>query len=249
MGDEEYIAEGQSIKKAQHMAADEAIKETKYNHPPARSATSCGRSRSGSNGILVTNKHGSVIIHHNSTTANREHGTLTPTVELNALAMKRGEPAVYLVDQPSPAVANNGIITGPMLTSVQQQQSQTSQQQTTSQSQTQLPQFIQAPPTLQQFNQFGNFHRNNNGGGNLYQQRHLNNFDRRQMGGRYNNRGSGGGVGGDYQSQQHRFINNNHNTNHNTVHEEYRISLQVGQRKFLGVGSTLQAARHDAASR
>lgn len=31
--------------------------------------------------------------------------------------------------------------------------------------------------------------------------------------------------------------------------ESYKITLQVGQRKFLGEGNTLQAARHDAASR
>lgn len=31
--------------------------------------------------------------------------------------------------------------------------------------------------------------------------------------------------------------------------ESYKITLQVGQRKFLGEGHTLQAARHDAASR
>lgn len=38
LGEEEYTADGQSIKKAQHAAAGEAIKDTKYKHPPAKTA-------------------------------------------------------------------------------------------------------------------------------------------------------------------------------------------------------------------
>lgn len=76
LGDEEYAAEGLSIKKAQHAAAKDAILKTAYKHPPLKinrqlkGAQTCGKSNSGN---------------------------ITPTVELNALAMKRGEPTVYNV--------------------------------------------------------------------------------------------------------------------------------------------------------
>lgn len=76
LGDEEYAAEGLSIKKAQHAAAKDAILKTAYKHPPLKAnrqvkgLQTCGKSNSGN---------------------------ITPTVELNALAMKRGEPTVYNV--------------------------------------------------------------------------------------------------------------------------------------------------------
>ncbi|XP_058167694.1 double-stranded RNA-binding protein Staufen homolog [Anopheles ziemanni] len=73
LGDEEYTAEGASIKKAQHKAAGDAIAETKYKHPPARTKP---RAKTGPRGNV---------------------SSFTPTVELNALAMKRGEPTVYQV--------------------------------------------------------------------------------------------------------------------------------------------------------
>lgn len=71
LGDEEYAAEGLSIKKAQHAAAKEAILKTCYKHPP-----------------LKTNRQ---------KLPSKNSGNITPTVELNALAMKRGEPTVYNV--------------------------------------------------------------------------------------------------------------------------------------------------------
>uniref|UniRef100_A0A336LU93 CSON011458 protein n=1 Tax=Culicoides sonorensis TaxID=179676 RepID=A0A336LU93_CULSO len=71
LGEEEYTAEGQSIKKAQHTAASEAIKNTKYPHPPPK-----------------LNKH-------SKNTKSVSHN-ITPTVELNALAMKRGIQIVYM---------------------------------------------------------------------------------------------------------------------------------------------------------
>uniref|UniRef100_A0A1B6FUP6 DRBM domain-containing protein n=2 Tax=Cuerna arida TaxID=1464854 RepID=A0A1B6FUP6_9HEMI len=67
LGEEEYSAEGASIKKAQHLAASDALKSTAYKHPPPKASRN---NRLGKNNI-------------------------TPTVELNALAMKRGEPTVY----------------------------------------------------------------------------------------------------------------------------------------------------------
>jgi double-stranded RNA-binding protein Staufen len=36
LGDEEYSAEGASIKKAQHSAASEALEHTQYKHPPPK---------------------------------------------------------------------------------------------------------------------------------------------------------------------------------------------------------------------
>jgi len=36
LGDEEYSAEGASIKKAQHSAANEALNNTLYKHPPPK---------------------------------------------------------------------------------------------------------------------------------------------------------------------------------------------------------------------
>ncbi|BES91831.1 Double-stranded RNA Hypothetical protein motif [Nesidiocoris tenuis] len=72
-GTEEYTADGASIKKAQHAAASIALVNTMYKHPPPKSS----RSQRGAK------------------------SNITPTVELNALAMKRGEPTTYtLVETP-----------------------------------------------------------------------------------------------------------------------------------------------------
>lgn len=74
LGNEEYEAEGPSIKKAQHSAAAEALSKTQHKHPPQKT-----------NKILRPgNKH--------------TNGSMpTPTVELNAIAMKRGERTLYLL--------------------------------------------------------------------------------------------------------------------------------------------------------
>lgn len=64
---EEYTASGTSIKRARHAAAQLALQKTSLKHPTPK------------------------------TTGKGSNGPLTPTVELNALAMKRGEPAVYRV--------------------------------------------------------------------------------------------------------------------------------------------------------
>lgn len=74
LGNEEYEAEGPSIKKAQHSAAAEALSKTQFKHPPQKT-----------NKILRPgNKH-------------TNGSMLTPTVELNSLAMKRGERTLYLL--------------------------------------------------------------------------------------------------------------------------------------------------------
>lgn len=65
---EEYEATGPSIRKAQHAAAANALEETHFRHPTPK-----------------PNKK------------SQSTWPLTPTVELNVLAMKRGEPAIYHV--------------------------------------------------------------------------------------------------------------------------------------------------------
>lgn len=77
LGDEEYSASGESIKKAQHAAAAVALVETKHPHPPPKPAR-----YSGSNSVDSGDEN------------------ITPTVELNALAMKRGEAAIYKAIEP-----------------------------------------------------------------------------------------------------------------------------------------------------
>ncbi|KAL4217768.1 Double-stranded RNA-binding protein Staufen 1 [Mactra antiquata] len=69
---EEYSSSGASIKKAQHAAAAIALDKTEFKHPPPK-----------------TRRVEEV------TTENVECSSITPTVELNSLAMKRGEPAIY----------------------------------------------------------------------------------------------------------------------------------------------------------
>lgn len=79
-GDEEYQADGSSIKKAQHSAAQLALASTAYKHPPEK----CEKP--------ITSRR-----------------NITPTVELNALAMKRGEVTEYaFLEQPAHAQSVEG---------------------------------------------------------------------------------------------------------------------------------------------
>ncbi|GBP70896.1 Double-stranded RNA-binding protein Staufen homolog 2 [Eumeta japonica] len=80
---EEYTAEGSSIKRAQHAAASAALSQTRYSAPPPRSHP----------------PHMHANAHH------RHAGAVMPTVELNALAMKLCQPAVYTAMPPVPAPA------------------------------------------------------------------------------------------------------------------------------------------------
>ncbi|CAG5036356.1 unnamed protein product [Parnassius apollo] len=74
LGDtEEYTAEGSSIKRAQHAAASAALSGTAFPPPPPRAPPA----------------HAPHAAHH------RHAGAVMPTVELNALAMKLCQPAVY----------------------------------------------------------------------------------------------------------------------------------------------------------
>lgn len=75
LGEQVWEAEGTSIKKAQHSTASLALTESLLPRPAPRSPT--------------------VDINSNP-------GSITPTVELNGLAMKRGEPAIYRPLDPKP---------------------------------------------------------------------------------------------------------------------------------------------------
>jgi double-stranded RNA-binding protein Staufen len=92
LGEEQYAASGPSIKKGQHAAAAEALKLTAYKHPPAKPAPTHGH------GEIAGKESSSLLSRYLSVSANP---SITPTVELNALAMKRGEPAVYRPIEPS----------------------------------------------------------------------------------------------------------------------------------------------------
>uniref|UniRef100_V5GT21 Double-stranded RNA-binding protein n=1 Tax=Anoplophora glabripennis TaxID=217634 RepID=V5GT21_ANOGL len=88
LGSEEYEAEGPSIKKAQHSAAAQALTKTEFKHPPPKT---------------IRNRPG---------TRPTNPGVVTPTVELNALAMKRGESTVYVVENGG-APPHQGYLTQP----------------------------------------------------------------------------------------------------------------------------------------
>uniref|UniRef100_A0A673GUR3 Double-stranded RNA-binding protein Staufen homolog 2 n=1 Tax=Sinocyclocheilus rhinocerous TaxID=307959 RepID=A0A673GUR3_9TELE len=75
LGNQIWESEGSSIKKAQHSAATKALTESVLLRPPPRSPKD---------------------------DSNSNPGSITPTVELNGLAMKRGEPAIYRPLDPKP---------------------------------------------------------------------------------------------------------------------------------------------------
>uniref|UniRef100_A0A1Q3FJV6 Putative double-stranded rna-binding protein staufen log 2 n=1 Tax=Culex tarsalis TaxID=7177 RepID=A0A1Q3FJV6_CULTA len=195
LGDEEYTAEGPSIKKAQHSAANEAIAATKYKHPPAKI-----------NRIKVGGK--------------APIGNITPTVELNALAMKRGEPTVYETEQMVPTLPpppHGNFFTAP-------------------------------PPPNAHYNGGGGggyHHRTNGGmysnppppGAVRYGAPAPNAYNRRNMKPDYHSRG--------YLYNHHHHMQ----PMVHPAPESYKVTLHVGERTFLGEGITLQAARHDAAAR
>ncbi|XP_061615107.1 double-stranded RNA-binding protein Staufen homolog 2 isoform X2 [Phyllopteryx taeniolatus] len=75
LGQQVWEAEGSSIKKAQHSTASKALQESVLPRPMPRSP---------------------------KVDINSNPGSITPTVELNGLAMKRGEPAIYRPLDPKP---------------------------------------------------------------------------------------------------------------------------------------------------
>ncbi|KAM5158125.1 double-stranded RNA-binding protein Staufen homolog 2 isoform 5-T5 [Mantella aurantiaca] len=93
LGDQSWEAESTSIKKAQHAAATLALSETKLPKPAARQMKNVIN-----NNPEAAARRGNVY----STTRLSAKGSITPTVELNGLAMKRGEPAIYRPLDPKP---------------------------------------------------------------------------------------------------------------------------------------------------
>uniref|UniRef100_A0A4W4E7G5 Double-stranded RNA-binding protein Staufen homolog 2 n=1 Tax=Electrophorus electricus TaxID=8005 RepID=A0A4W4E7G5_ELEEL len=92
LGEQFWEAEGSSIKKAQHSTATKALSESTLPRPPPRSPKADTNSNPGKD------------YHVNSFEAHKHiHWcSITPTVELNGLAMKRGEPAIYRPLEPKP---------------------------------------------------------------------------------------------------------------------------------------------------
>jgi double-stranded RNA-binding protein Staufen len=76
LGEEEYVASGQSIKKAQHAAAQMALQHTTFQLPQPKEKI--------------------------KNTCPQNKKPVTPTVELNALAMKLNLPSVYTNLTPLP---------------------------------------------------------------------------------------------------------------------------------------------------
>ncbi|XP_075439509.1 double-stranded RNA-binding protein Staufen homolog 2 isoform X3 [Ascaphus truei] len=91
--EETWEAESTSIKKAQHAAASIALSETTLPKPAARQTKK-----------IINNNPEAAELHENIYTSARlsPKGSITPTVELNGLAMKRGEPAIYRPLDPKP---------------------------------------------------------------------------------------------------------------------------------------------------
>lgn len=174
LGSEEYEAEGASIKKAQHSAAAKALSKTQFKHPPQKTMRN----------VRSNGKHGTT-------------GILTPTVELNALAMKRGERALYLLETmpPNPYMAQPG-------------------------------------------NAYG-YHRNNMYGP---QGQPRYNYDARR-----NHTNRGGHYMGHYAYNQYKSHNYPHQQPQGN--EMFNVILRVGSREYTGEGHTVQAARHNAASK
>ncbi|XP_073186925.1 double-stranded RNA-binding protein Staufen homolog 2 isoform X2 [Lepidochelys kempii] len=93
LGEQTWEAEGSSIKKAQHAAASKALNKTNLPKPTPRPPKN-----------NINNNPEAAELHVNTFASARltSEGSITPTVELNGLAMKRGEPAIYRPLDPKP---------------------------------------------------------------------------------------------------------------------------------------------------
>lgn len=170
LGSEEYEAEGPSIKKAQHLAAAQALAKTELKHPPPKTIRNRGQGQG-----RVSNP-----------------GAVTPTVELNALAMRRGERTTYVIENGNPNSQH---------------------------------QFIPQPP--------------------YFQTRYNYNMQQSQprFDGRRNIRP------GHYGYQDNRYYNQYRPGAPHNPGEAITVRLKVGEREYPGQGYSVQAARHDAASK
>ncbi|KAL1006290.1 hypothetical protein UPYG_G00070310 [Umbra pygmaea] len=92
LGEQTWEAEGTSIKKAQHSTASLALSESDLPRPAPRSPKVDINSNPESSDAEMIGCFADVPI----------QTSITPTVELNGLAMKRGEPAVYRPLDPKP---------------------------------------------------------------------------------------------------------------------------------------------------
>ncbi|XP_065368064.1 maternal effect protein staufen [Calliphora vicina] len=204
LGDEEYTAEGFKIKKAQHLAAKEAIEKTKYKHPTPKTSR-----RNDDNNLLKSN--------------------ITPTVELNALAMKLGQQTYYIFDPRQMALTENNF--------AQNDSPKTIYRSTT--------QPIEASRTTQQSDMVEKF-------SGAYVTNLVNDAKHVQT-----------------MNQKRQFLSkcpvrfspfqqsilNGPTPKANSLVSTYfpsaypcKITLIVGTKKFVGVGRTLQQAKHNAAS-
>ncbi|OCT74814.1 staufen double-stranded RNA binding protein 2 S homeolog isoform X1 [Xenopus laevis] len=93
LGEQTWQAESTSIKKSQHAAASLALCETTLPKPAARHTKN-----------HMNNNPEAAELHGNTYTSSRHSAkdSITPTVELNGLAMRRGEPAIYRSLDPKP---------------------------------------------------------------------------------------------------------------------------------------------------
>ncbi|XP_058055385.1 maternal effect protein staufen [Anopheles bellator] len=264
LGDEEYTAEGASIKKAQHEAAGKAIAETKYKHPPARTNR---RTKSGVKGNT---------------------SSFTPTVELNALAMKRGEPTVYKVmasPLPVSKYANGGGGFPPGGNGGRRALGPGPVDKLPPGGSGGIPGLLPygggsgLPPGGGRYGHPHGLDGGGSGGGGAVGPGGF--WGRAPPGGA----GGRGGMGGFHPGHQHQppphvhahhhrgGLGDPHHHHHHpphhhhsdtaaagygghgppagsmNVHELYKATLRVGERTFLGEGQTPQAARHDAAAR
>lgn len=183
LGDEEYTAEGFKIKKAQHLAAKEAIEKTKYKHPTPKT-----NRRTDENNIAKSN--------------------ITPTVELNALAMKLGQQTYYIFDP--------------------KQMENNTNYRSNSQHYEVNTNVLQQPPNMG----VGEHIITNNKQFVNHKRQFLSKF-------------------------QNRYIPFQHSVPNGSVPGNFtyfpstspcKITLIVGTKQFVGVGRTLQQAKHDAAS-
>ncbi|MGH0124974.1 UNVERIFIED_CONTAM: hypothetical protein FKN15_005525 [Acipenser sinensis] len=94
LGEQSWEAEGSSIKKAQHSAAATALTETTLPKPSLRPP----KGETNSNPVMA----GGLTSRQKKADERKQKGSITPTVELNGLAMKRGEPAIYRSLDPKP---------------------------------------------------------------------------------------------------------------------------------------------------
>lgn len=109
-------------------------------------------------------------------------------MELNALAMKRGEPAVYLIEYPTNTT--NGVVNNTQTNTNNVASNAAVPVGTNGQP---TNQYISSQAQPVQYNQYGNFHRNN--GNNVYHPR-FHNHDRR---------GGMTGRGGKFEYQVRQF--------------------------------------------